>query len=156
MIERSPQEAWIVGPAARVRYVNAAGAASLGYPTDALIGRPATEIDTAGVEGVEAAFDTALTAFPRGEPAAELEVEHLALDGRRIRKEIRAILIEIDGYRLLEARRLADVDAPIVAVSANAMPEDIARGATAGFAAYLTKPLDVRRVLEVVGAQLDA
>jgi CheY-like chemotaxis protein len=34
------------------------------------------------------------------------------------------------------------------------MPEDIARGAAAGFAAYLTKPLDVRRVLEVVGAQL--
>ena len=62
----------------------------------------------------------------------------------------------IDGYRLLEAMRLADVDAPIVAVSANAMPEDIARGAAAGFAAYLTKPLDVRRVLEVVGEQLDA
>lgn len=100
IIERSPQEVWIVGPDARVRYVNAAGAASLGYPTDALIGRPATEIDAAGVVGVEAAFDTAMRAFRRGEPAVDLEVEHLARDGRRIRKEIRAILIEIDGEPL--------------------------------------------------------
>jgi hypothetical protein len=96
-------------------------------------------------------------------PDVELEVvgdPRTAVDlAREWRPELVLLDIQlpyIDGYRLLEAMRLADVDAPIVAVSANAMPEDIARGAAAGFAAYLTKPLDVRRVLEVVGEQLDA
>lgn len=32
---------------------------------------------------------------------------------------------------------------PVVAISANAMPHDLERGRTAGFAAYLTKPLDI-------------
>jgi CheY-like chemotaxis protein len=39
---------------------------------------------------------------------------------------------------------------PVVAVSANAMPHDIERGRAAGFAEYLTKPLDVARLLQVV------
>jgi CheY-like chemotaxis protein len=32
---------------------------------------------------------------------------------------------------------------PVIAVTANAMPRDIARGREAGFSDYLTKPLDV-------------
>jgi PAS domain S-box-containing protein len=61
-----------------------------------------------------------------------------------------------DGYRLLEIfktdARLKVV--PVVAVTANAMPRDIERGMQAGFAAYLTKPLDVEQFLNVVDARL--
>jgi PAS domain S-box-containing protein len=51
----------------------------------------------------------------------------------------------MDGYQVLGVLR-ADAhlrDVPVVAVTANAMPRDIARGRAAGFVEYLTKPLDV-------------
>ncbi len=58
----------------------------------------------------------------------------------------------LDGYQVLEAlredERLAAV--PVVAVTANAMPRDIERGRAAGFAEYLTKPLDVARFEQVL------
>ncbi|WP_131192772.1 hypothetical protein [Phytopseudomonas daroniae] len=38
--------------------------------------------------------------------------------------------------------------------NANAMPRDIERGMTAGFADYLTKPLDIGRFLASVDAHL--
>ena len=41
-------------------------------------------------------------------------------------------------------------DIPVVAVTARAAAEDVATGRDAGFAEYLTKPLDVRRLLSVV------
>jgi len=100
MIERSPQEVWIVGPDARIRYVNAAGAASLGYRPDELVGRPVTDVDAGGEAHVEATLDAAATAFRRGQASIAFEVEHLARDGRRISKEILAVLIEVDGAPL--------------------------------------------------------
>lgn len=52
----------------------------------------------------------------------------------------------IDGYQVLQRlnqmRNCADI--PIVAISADAMPEQIARAQRAGFRDYLTKPVDVR------------
>jgi CheY-like chemotaxis protein len=61
-----------------------------------------------------------------------------------------------DGYRILEIfktdARLKTV--PVIAVTANAMPRDIERGMQAGFAAYLTKPLDVEQFLNVVDSRL--
>ena len=62
----------------------------------------------------------------------------------------------LDGYEVLASLRAAGVAVPAVAVSANAMPADVARGLAAGFAAYLTKPLDVQRVLAVLDAYLPA
>ncbi len=54
----------------------------------------------------------------------------------------------IDGLEL--ARRLkADPDTralPLLALSANAMPADVGRALAAGFARYLSKPLDVSRI----------
>jgi len=54
-------------------------------------------------------------------------------------------LPEMDGYQVLQVlradARLADV--PVVAITANAMPRDVERGMAAGFAGYLTKPLDI-------------
>lgn len=55
----------------------------------------------------------------------------------------------MDGYEVLTVLR-ADLrlrHVPVIAVSANAMPKDIERGIAAGFADYLTKPIDVGRFL---------
>jgi len=72
------------------------------------------------------------------------------------------ILVDIqlpgmDGYEVLRRLRMADAtrSIPAIAVSANALQADVERGIAAGFAAYLTKPLDVEVLLKVVGAQLE-
>ncbi|MBE0546631.1 MAG: PAS domain S-box protein, partial [Rubrivivax sp.] len=58
----------------------------------------------------------------------------------------------MNGYEVLRALRASDLPPamPIVALTANAMPADVARGLAAGFDEYLTKPLDVQRFLDVV------
>jgi signal transduction histidine kinase len=58
----------------------------------------------------------------------------------------------MDGFAAL--RRLRDNPAtrliPVIAITANAMPRDMARGTGAGFADYLTKPIDVPRLLALI------
>jgi CheY-like chemotaxis protein len=63
-------------------------------------------------------------------------------------------LPDMDGWAVLRCLREhpATRDIPVVAVSANAMPADVERGKAAGFDAYLTKPLDVQKLLDVVDA----
>lgn len=58
----------------------------------------------------------------------------------------------MDGYEVLRRLRTkaATRNTPIVAVSANAMPSDIETGLTAGFSAYLTKPLEMEVLLSTV------
>ncbi|MHB1216204.1 MAG: PAS domain-containing protein [Thiobacillus sp.] len=58
----------------------------------------------------------------------------------------------MDGYQVLEVLRAdASLQAiPVVAVTANAMPRDIARGTAAGFVDYLTKPIDIPRFFSVL------
>jgi CheY-like chemotaxis protein/anti-sigma regulatory factor (Ser/Thr protein kinase) len=45
---------------------------------------------------------------------------------------------------------------PVVAVSANAMPEDIARGMAAGFSAYVTKPVNVQQLFQTIDGIVDS
>jgi len=63
-------------------------------------------------------------------------------------------LPEMDGFEVM--RRLNENpvtrDIPVLAISANAMPEDLARGKAAGFVDYLTKPLDVNVFLAAIDA----
>jgi CheY-like chemotaxis protein len=51
----------------------------------------------------------------------------------------------MDGYQVREVLKAdARLQAiPVIAITANVMPRDIERGRTAGFADYLTKPIDV-------------
>ena len=62
----------------------------------------------------------------------------------------------IDGYEVLRRLRVhpATCRIPVVAVSANAMPADRDKAARAGFADYVTKPIDLVQLLAVVDAQL--
>ena len=58
----------------------------------------------------------------------------------------------MDGYAALE-RLKADprtAHVPVLALTANAMPGDVHRGKAAGFAAYLTKPLDMSLLISTV------
>lgn len=61
-------------------------------------------------------------------------------------------LPDFDGYEVI-ARLRADTDAwvaaiPCIALSANAMQEDIRRAKAAGFHAYWTKPIDFKAFLQ--------
>lgn len=75
---------------------------------------------------------------------------------RAHRPDLVVIDIDLPGMDGLELCRRLRADPqtghiPLVALSANAMPRDIERGREAGFAAYLTKPMDVPALI----AQLD-
>jgi two-component system sensor histidine kinase/response regulator len=62
----------------------------------------------------------------------------------------------MNGYEMLE-RLHADpalADTPVIAVSANALSRDVAQGLEAGFLAYLTKPIRVRELLDVLDTYL--
>ena len=67
-------------------------------------------------------------------------------------------LPDMDGYSVMRCLREDPVTRaiPVVAVSANAMPADLAQGTAAGFANYLTKPLDVARFDAVIDPLLSA
>jgi len=66
-------------------------------------------------------------------------------------------LPDADGFELLRRLRARPETAaiPVVAVSADAMPERIAAARAAGFADYLTKPLEQARLLQAVDRVLD-
>ena len=58
----------------------------------------------------------------------------------------------IDGF---EAMRQLKADEttnhiPVIAISANAMPHDVEKGREAGFMSYLTKPIDIEELLDIV------
>lgn len=62
----------------------------------------------------------------------------------------------LDGYAVLAALK-ASVElraTPVIALSADAMPDDIARGLRAGFDEYLTKPVRVDQLLAAIDAAL--
>jgi CheY-like chemotaxis protein len=65
-------------------------------------------------------------------------------------------LPDIDGFAVLHALRSDPVlrDVPCLAVSAAAMPHEVAAAAAAGFDAYLTKPVDVEALLREVDQRL--
>ncbi len=74
-----------------------------------------------------------------------------------VRQPPRLVLLDIhmpemDGYAVLARLKAhpATAAVPVVAVSADATPGDIEAARAAGFAAYLTKPLDVEALIEAV------
>lgn len=67
--------------------------------------------------------------------------------------------INLPGMNGFEAlRRLRDdpatCDIPVIAISANAMERDIKKGLEAGFTEYLTKPLDIAKLLALLDKSL--
>jgi CheY-like chemotaxis protein len=60
------------------------------------------------------------------------------------------------GFEVLAQLRRdpATAHIPVVALTANAMPRDIERGLSAGFARYLTKPIDIEQFNEAIDGVL--
>ena len=62
----------------------------------------------------------------------------------------------MNGYQILKVlqseARLKNT--PVIAVTANAMPRDIKRGKQAGFAEYITKPINVQEFLKTINQYL--
>jgi CheY-like chemotaxis protein len=58
-------------------------------------------------------------------------------------------LPQMNGYEALRCLRENPVTAaiPVIALSANAMPRDVARGLEAGFLRYHTKPIDIETMM---------
>ena len=76
---------------------------------------------------------------------------------RRYRPDV--VLLDLhlpgmSGYEVLEALKAdpGTASIPVIAVSADAMPDDIRGGLQAGFAAYLTKPLQMAGLVATVEA----
>ena len=67
-------------------------------------------------------------------------------------------LPDIDGITVLKRLKQNETTAaiPVVAMSANAMANDIEKGLTAGFADYMTKPINVPKFLELLARYLAA
>ncbi len=57
----------------------------------------------------------------------------------------------MDGYDVLSVLKTdpATREIPVIGLSANAMPYDLERGRKAGFLDYLTKPVDIHRLIDV-------
>ena len=89
----------------------------------------------------------------------ELVIATTGADGLRLVKEIRPDLIildiglpDMDGYELLrEIRKDPECsDIPAIAVTANAMLDDVKRGEDAGFDQYMVKPVRASELLETI------
>lgn len=65
-------------------------------------------------------------------------------------------LPDMDGYEVLKHLQANNnsTNIPVIAVSANAMSRDIERGMKAGFVDYVTKPINVNRLLTAVDHHL--
>jgi len=63
----------------------------------------------------------------------------------------------ISGVKALKILREdpATEHIPVIALSANAMPRDVAKGLQAGFFHYLTKPIKIKEFMDTLGAALE-
>ncbi|HEY1072463.1 hybrid sensor histidine kinase/response regulator [Brevundimonas sp.] len=91
---------------------------------------------------------------------AETGPEGLAL-ARDLRPDVIILDINLPGMDGFEVKaRLSEDpltrDLPVLALSARAMPADIRRGRAAGFAEYLTKPLQIPALVEALSLALEA
>ncbi len=100
-----------------------------------------------------------MTELFKTQPHLQLFCSESAEDGIELASIERPDLIlmdinlpSIDGYQALGilSRDLRTENIPVIAVTANAMLADIDRGKQAGFFDYLTKPLDLRKLLALV------
>jgi CheY-like chemotaxis protein len=79
---------------------------------------------------------------------------------RATHPEVILMDINLPGISGLKALKIlrgdpATVNIPVVALSANAMPQDIVKGLEAGFFRYLTKPIRVQEFMDTLNEALE-
>ena len=80
---------------------------------------------------------------------------------RAYRPEVILMDINLPGMSGIDAMKILRADPstahiPIIALSANAVPRDIAKGLEAGFLNYLTKPIKVNEFMDALDVALDS
>ncbi len=104
-------------------------------------------------------MDQLLSRFPR----LKLNTADDAVRGLFLARTLKPNLIimdinlpGMDGYEALEVLKADKLtcDIPVIALSANAMAHDLERGHRAGFAYYLTKPVNLIELIDVFNAVL--
>jgi PAS domain S-box-containing protein len=78
---------------------------------------------------------------------------------RQSKPDVILMDINLPGLNGFDAMRMLAADPrtasiPVIAISANAMPHDLARGQQAGFFRYLTKPIKVQEFIDTLDAAL--
>ncbi|MDH5784199.1 MAG: PAS domain S-box protein [Chromatiales bacterium] len=98
---------------------------------------------------------TAITLLSAEEPVAGLQ---LAAENQPDLILLDINLPQMSGYEVLRhLREMAETrEIPVIALSANAMVEDLRRGEEAGFNGYLTKPINVKEFFAVLEHYLGA
>ena len=79
---------------------------------------------------------------------------------RAMLPEVILMDVNLPGISGIEALKIlredpATAHIPVVALSANAMPRDIAKGLEVGFFRYLTKPIKVKEFMDTLNAALE-
>jgi CheY-like chemotaxis protein len=79
---------------------------------------------------------------------------------RTHRPEVILMDINLPGMSGIEALKILSEDPvtayiPVLAISANAMPDDIKKGLEAGFFRYITKPIDVNEFMDSLDMALE-
>jgi CheY-like chemotaxis protein len=130
---------------------------SIGMATD----RPATVLYVED-DPVNLLLMEAILAAQPGVRLIASSVPALGLDMARAQRP-ELILLDIqlpgmDGFELLRRLRAdaSTASIPVIAISANAGADDVARGLAAGFVDYITKPLDMPRLLRAIRSALGA
>jgi signal transduction histidine kinase/ActR/RegA family two-component response regulator/post-segregation antitoxin (ccd killing protein) len=82
------------------------------------------------------------------------------LTARATQPQVILMDINLPGISGLEALQIlredpATAHIPVIALSANAMPRDIAKGLEAGFFRYLTKPIQIKEFMHTLNEALD-
>ncbi|MFY7960647.1 MAG: ATP-binding protein [Elsteraceae bacterium] len=102
---------------------------------------------------------TLMTETLRSQANYQILTAETGRDGLAMAKERRpdAILLDIrlpdlDGFEVLSQLRSASEtrEIPVIAVSAHALPSDVARGLSSGFLRYLTKPFLITDLMEAL------
>ena len=100
-------------------------------------------------------IESILLRRPDVRPLAAIDGMEGIQQARRARPDAILMDINLPGISGLQALKvlLADVltaHIPVIALSANAMPNDVKHGLQAGFFRYLTKPIKVSELLETL------
>jgi CheY-like chemotaxis protein/anti-sigma regulatory factor (Ser/Thr protein kinase) len=151
-----------------------AGAAAPASVVAGPVGRQAVPVEPAGADDSrgpvtvlsiedDASNQHLLDGILAARPAATLLHAGRPVNGLALARRHRPALIlldihlpDMDGYEVLRLLRAdpAIRGTPVLALSANARPDDVARGRHAGFDDYLTKPLDVAQLFDHIDRAL--
>lgn len=100
---------------------------------------------------LEQQLDVCMWKAPEPQLGLELAIEH---NPGLILLDIN--LPGIDGFEVLKQlkQHKTTCDIPVIAVTANAMVEDIEKGMAAGFDDYIVKPINIKKLLQAVNTYL--